>query len=411
MSFPKSVTQSRLEQHEDQFSRLSSELNKSKEAGAKSMAGIYENIGELRFEVEALEGRERDTRMLAERNREQGEGRDERIEQLSRAYDSLSSVLNEELERVNETYGVQITQVANQAKDVANTVSSTNARINDILTDQNTLRSRVEDDLDRMKGQQRQSRIELDDVRRQTAVTADLQSAMSEINSNQKELATAVGGLQQSSIYISEWIQTLRSEAAELRAIVTQCQQEQYAGSRALASDIAVLAEDISSIRSKMGHQDSEIAALRETVAVKIQDVAKNVTGSVEAERKEVQAVLASVKSAMARNSEQNQSVMQSLHAGQQRLQGQISDLAQTSSDKFRHVETAVTTLESGFGLKTNELGRAIEDHVGNLKRHLDANDQAVRLVTDMMSSALGGQRPDLKVSPERGSGMHTGGF
>jgi len=112
---------------------------------------------------------------------------------------------------------------------------------------------------------------------------------MAEINGNQKELATAVGGLQQSSIYISEWVQTLRAEAAELRALVTQVQQEQQTSTRALASDVAVLSEDISGLRSKLGHQDAEVADLRETLARKVDDVASNVTGSVEAERKEVQ--------------------------------------------------------------------------------------------------------------------------
>ena len=78
-------------------------------------------------------------------------------------------------------------------------------------------------------------RIEIDDSRRQVSVIGDLQTAMAELNGNQKELASAVGGLQQSSIYISEWVQTLRGEAAELRALVTNVQQEQQRGSMALA--------------------------------------------------------------------------------------------------------------------------------------------------------------------------------
>ena len=95
------------------------------------------------------------------------------------------------------------------------------------MTEMSTLRSRCEDDLERVKGQMRQNRIEIDDSRRQVNVIGDLQAAMAELNGNQKELASAVGGLQQSSIYISEWVQTLRSEAAELRALVTNVQQEQ----------------------------------------------------------------------------------------------------------------------------------------------------------------------------------------
>jgi len=36
--------------------------------------------------------------------------------------------------------------------------------------------------------------------------------------------------------------------------------------------------------------------------------------------------------------------------------------------------------------MKTEEMARGLEDHVGSIKRHLDANDQALRLVTDMIN-------------------------
>ena len=75
---------------------------------------------------------------------------------------------------------------------------------------------------------------------------------------------------------------------AELRALVTNVQQEQQRGSMALASDVATLAEDIAGIRTKIDHQDSEIALLREGVGSKVENVAVNVQRAVEAERKEV---------------------------------------------------------------------------------------------------------------------------
>ena len=68
--FPKSVTQARFEQHEDQFERLAAELAKSKQVGQSSVSAVYENIGELRFELEAFEDRERETRLLCEKNKE-----------------------------------------------------------------------------------------------------------------------------------------------------------------------------------------------------------------------------------------------------------------------------------------------------------------------------------------------------
>ena len=267
-----------------------------------------------------------------------------------------------------------------------------------------------------MKGQLRQSRVEVDDVRRQAAVTSDLQTALAEINGNQKELAAAVGGLQQSSIYISEWVQTLRAEAAELRGLVEQVRREQETSGRALAGDVAVLSEDCAGLRTKLGYQDSEIAALRESVTEKIVEGAAAVAAEVEVERREVQGVMAAVKTAMGRQNEQNQQVMQSLHSGQHRLQAQITDALGAQSDKFRRLDAAVGKMESGFSLKTAEMGRAIEDHVGRLTRHVEANDQAVRLVTDMMGTTLGGMRPhhhpggggENKQGAERGEGGGT---
>ena len=235
-------------------------------------------------------------------------------------------------------------------------------------------------------------RIEIDDSRRQVSVIGAIQTAMAELNGNQKELASAVGGLQQSSIYISEWVQTLRGEAAELRALVTNVQQEQQRGSMALASDVATLAEDITGLRTKIDHQDSEMNLLREGVGSKVENVAVNVQRAVEAERKEVQSVLDAVKTAMKKQNSQNQHVLQTLHSGQQRVSAQLTDQIQVQGDKHRHIEAVVNKLESAFNLKTQEMSRGLEDHVSSIKRHLDANDQAVRLVTDMMSSSMAGR-------------------
>jgi len=85
---------------------------------------------------------------------------------------------------------------------------------------------------------------------------------MSELNGNQSELASAVGGLQQSSIYISEWVQTLRSETAELKAIVMRSEQNQQQASQSLASDVSILAEDIAGLRTKVNHQVTSILAM-----------------------------------------------------------------------------------------------------------------------------------------------------
>ncbi len=416
--FPKSVTQSRLEQHDNEFENITAQLAESKQVGRQSIAAVYESMGELRFEVEALEGRERDTRLLAERNREGVEGQAETVEGLGKAYDSLSQVLNEELERIREEHGTQITTIAHSVKNHQNSLASQNARFNDVATDQQALRSRVEDDLERMKGQIRQQRIEVDDVRRQAGVTGDLQQAMAELNGNQKELAAAVGGLQQSSIYISEWVQALRAEASELRAIVSKVQAEQARSSRALAGDVAVLAEDVAGLRTKMGHQDAELERMRGDLKTKIEDVAVNVNRSVDAQRGEVQAVLTSVKGAMKRQSEQQSSLITSLHNGQQRLSSQITDNLQTTGSKIRFLEQLVAKLESGVALKTGEMSRALEDHVSSIKRHLDANDQSVRMVTDFVGGALANGRVNVgtkaggddRVSPERGS-LKTGGL
>lgn len=118
--------------------------------------------------------------------------------------------------------------------------------------------------------------------------------------------------------------------------------QEQQRGSMALASDVAMLAEDIAGIRTKVDHQDSEIASLRETVGSKVENVAVNVQRAVEAERKEVQAVLAAVKTAMKKQNQQNQQVLQTLHSGQQRISAQMTDQIQVQGDKHRHIEAVV---------------------------------------------------------------------
>ena len=214
-TFPKSVTQTRLEQHEEQFERMNRELGKSKAAGHSATQSMYESMGELRFELEAMEGRERETRLQVEQNREVLDNAGTTIEGLNKAYRTLTQVLNEELERIRNDHGARIESIASTATDIQRSATTTNARINDVMTEMSSLRSRCEDDLERVKGQMRQNRIEIDDSRRQVNVIGDLQAAMAELNGNQKELAAAVGGLQQSSIYISEWVQTLRSESGE----------------------------------------------------------------------------------------------------------------------------------------------------------------------------------------------------
>mmetsp|Transcript_20260 Transcript_20260/g.37815 ORF Transcript_20260/g.37815 Transcript_20260/m.37815 type:complete len:419 (+) Transcript_20260:168-1424(+) len=402
-NFPKSVTQSRLEQHENQFERLNAELGKSKKAGQTAASNLLEQIGEMRFELEAIESRERETRMQSESNRETVETANGAIEGLNKAYRTLSQVVEEEVERIRNDHGSRIESIASTATDIQRAATTTNSRINDVMTEMSSLRSRCEDDLERMKGQLRQNRIEIDDSRRQVSVIGDLQTAMAELNGNQKELASAVGGLQQSSIYISEWVQTLRGEAAELRALVTNVQQEQQRGSMALASDVATLAEDITGLRTKIDHQDSEINLLREGLGSKVENVAVNVQRAVEAERKEVQSVLEAVKMAMKKQNAQNQHVLQTLHSGQQRVSAQLTDQIQVQGDKHRHVEAVVNKLESAFNLKTQEMSRGLEDHVSSIKRHLDANDQAVRLVTDMMTSSMAGRTINHNFS-ERGT-------
>ena len=83
-------------------------------------------------------------------------------------------------------------KLGGDVSDKERSINTVNSRIGDILTDQQSLRSRCEDDLERMKGQLRQHRAEMDDVRRQASVVGDLQGAMSELNGNQGELAQAV---------------------------------------------------------------------------------------------------------------------------------------------------------------------------------------------------------------------------
>ena len=114
-----------------------------------------------------------------------------------------------------------------------------------------------------------------------------------------------------------------------------------------------------------------------------------NVTRSVEIERHEVQGVLESVKTAMKRQNEHNQHVMGSLHAGQQRLVSDIADQNQTQSEKIRVVEQNLAKLDSRVNLNTVEMNRCMDDHISSIKRHLSSNDQAVRLVTDMMGGSL----------------------
>jgi len=225
--FPKSVTQARLEDHDRQFHNVLSLLQKAKETGAKNIDKVYESIGELRFEVEAVESRERDTRMLSERCRDENEEMDSRLKKLTKAYDDLQTVLNEELDRIRTDHGAQLVKLASENNDKDRTIATVNSRLGDLMTDQSSLRSRCEDDVERMKGQMRQHRVEIDDVRRHVSVVSDLQRAMTDLNGNQSELASAVGGLQQSSIYISEWVQTLRGETSELKAIVQRCEQSQ----------------------------------------------------------------------------------------------------------------------------------------------------------------------------------------
>ena len=239
--------------------------------------------------MDALDGAVRECREIGDTNSDSITGLAEQVDILTKANKTLGTVLNDELERLRNDHGSKIESIASATTDIQRSGTSTNGRINDVYTEMSALRSRCEDDLERMKGQMRQNRIEIDDSRRQIGVISDLQTAMVELNGNQKELASAVGGLQQSSIYISEWVQTLRSEAAELRALATSCQQEQARSSQALASDVAVLAEDVAGLRTKIGNQDAEMLELRETLAGKIDNVAVNVTRSVEAERREVQ--------------------------------------------------------------------------------------------------------------------------
>ena len=107
-TFPKSVTQARLEQHEEQFERMNRELGKSKAAGHTATHALYESMGEMRFELEAIEGRERETRLQVEQNMEVIENANSTIESLNKAYRTLSQVLNEELESIRNDHGSRI---------------------------------------------------------------------------------------------------------------------------------------------------------------------------------------------------------------------------------------------------------------------------------------------------------------
>ena len=157
-NFPKSVTQSRLEQHENQFERLNAELGKSKKAGQTAASNLLEQIGEMRFELEAIESRERETRMQSESNRETVETANGAIEGLNKAYRTLSQVVEEEVERIRNDHGSRIESIASTATDIQRAATTTNSRINDVMTEMSSLRSRCEDDLERMKGQLRQNR-------------------------------------------------------------------------------------------------------------------------------------------------------------------------------------------------------------------------------------------------------------
>jgi len=106
-----------------------------------------------------------------------------------------------------------------------------------------------------------------------------------------------------------------------------------------LASDVSVLAEDIAGLRTKLTHQDAEIAQLREGLFTRTEELAGTVEQSVASERREVQAVLDTVRSSMRKQNEQNQQVLSSLHSSQQRLASQISDVDDRQSQKTREVE------------------------------------------------------------------------
>jgi len=227
--------------------------------------------------------------------------------------------------------------------------------------------------------------------------------------------------------------------------------------SQSLASDVSVLAEDIAGLRTKLTHQDAEIAQLREGLFTRTEELAGTVEQSVASERREVQAVLDTVRSSMRKQNEQNQQVLSSLHSSQQRLASQISDVDDRQSQKTREVEVrpdilgnsttstnifthstvrllsplslpfsfrvrvvlccvvlccvilfwfftfqiqllrplsiftttlqrTISKVDSSLKMKSEEMTRGLEDSINALKRHLDANDQAVRLVTDMIN-------------------------
>ena len=388
--FPKSVTQARLEQHEDEFERLASELTKSKQTGKQSIAAVYENIGELRMEMDSLEARERQTRVEGDKSKEIIEAQAAQIETLTKAYASLTSVMNDEIGRLRKEYSNDLSALQSTTTDLSRSLSSTSSRLSDSLAETSGRTTRMEDEVERVRGQTRQHRLEVDDVRRQSAVLSDLQTALTTVSANQRELAAAVGGLQQSSLYLSEWVQTLRSEAADLRAIAATLQAEQGRGARALAADVATLAEDIAGVRARSSHLSSEFEVLRGELSSAVEEVAGSTKRQIDAERLEVQALLESVKGAMRRQSEHSQHIMGSLHAGQQRISTDANDRAGELADKVRLLEGGVVRLESALSLKVTDLERGLQDHVALVKRHMAANDQAVRLVSDMMGPPAG---------------------
>ena len=390
-NFPKSVTQQRLSAHDAELAQLAGELGRSNKASQELSRMLREAKEEQRQEMEALEGQGRETREICEVNRSMIDANMEQCETLNKAYVALSSVLDDEVGRLKNEHGSDIQKLTSTTNDVQRSSQHVNERVKELSTEIDNLRSRHEDNMDRMKGQMRQNRIEIDDSRRQINIVGDLQVAMVELNNNQKEIASTVGGLQQSSIYISEWVQTLKSEVTELRALVVQTREQQARSSQALASDVAVLADEVVGLRTKLGHQDAEMCEAREKLGGKIESVVTMVTRTVETERSEVHQTLESVKAALKKQNDQNQQILQAMHAGQQRIGAQVTENARVHEDKQRFLEQAICKVESSLNLKTSEMSRGLKDHVQSIKRQLDANDHAVRMVTELMQTTLAG--------------------
>ena len=390
-NFPKSVTQQRLSAHDAELAQLAGELGRSNKASQELSRMLREAKEEQRQEMEALEGQGRETREICEVNRSMIDANMEQCETLNKAYVALSSVLDDEVGRLKNEHGSDIQKLTSTTNDVQRSSQHVNERVKELSTEIDNLRSRHEDNMDRVKGQMRQNRIEIDDSRRQINIVGDLQVAMVELNNNQKEIASTVGGLQQSSIYISEWVQTLKSEVTELRALVVQTREQQARSSQALASDVAVLADEVVGLRTKLGHQDAEMCEAREKLGGKIESVVTMVTRTVETERSEVHQTLESVKAALKKQNDQNQQILQAMHAGQQRIGAQVTENARVHEDKQRFLEQAICKVESSLNLKTSEMSRGLKDHVQSIKRQLDANDHAVRMVTELMQTTLAG--------------------